>query len=116
MNYNNSKSAADSYTAGMRCTESAEDIIDYRSLWIDYATPRMVIGYKEILNTLFSYIMDIDNLYCIGRQGLFSYMNADQCIKLSFDLCNSLKNNKAKIWQRHLLKILHNFDLAGERK
>lgn len=92
-----------------------EDVIDLKSLWIDYATPRMTIGYKEILNSLFSFSMKIDNLYCLGRQGLFSYMNADQCIRIAFDFCGALKDNKAKHWQKHIIKTLHNVDL-GEAK
>ncbi len=92
-----------------------EDVIDLKSLWIDYATPRMTIGYNDILNSLFSFTMNVENLFCIGRQGVFSYMNADQCIRFAIDFCGALKVNKAKQWQRHIIKTLHNVDL-GETK
>lgn len=91
-----------------------EDILDIRSEWVEYATPRMTIGYQEVLNTLFSYIITINNLYCIGRQGVFSYMNADQCIRFAFDFCDTLKNKKTKKWQSNIIKKLHNIDLISQ--
>ncbi|MBD3271816.1 MAG: FAD-dependent oxidoreductase [Elusimicrobia bacterium] len=88
-----------------------EDIIDYRSVWTDYAAPRMTLGYKNILKKLLVYLAGVDNIYSMGRQGLFSYMNADQCIELSSELVTALVKDSARDWYRQLIKTLHSFDI-----
>jgi protoporphyrinogen oxidase len=88
-----------------------EDVIEYKSIWIDHSNPRMVLGYDKVLKNLFSYILEIENLTSFGRQGLFTYINLDGCTKMGFDFSESLFNSKEKQWLINLIKECHCIDL-----
>lgn len=54
----------------------------YFSSYARFAYPVYYLDYEENVNKLYSYINKINNLRCIGRQGLFRYNNMDHSIKM----------------------------------
>ncbi|MFQ5823499.1 MAG: FAD-dependent oxidoreductase [bacterium] len=47
-----------------------------------YAYPIYILGYNNVLNSLFNYLYQYDQLISIGRQGLFRYNNMDHSIDM----------------------------------
>jgi protoporphyrinogen oxidase len=86
---------------------SLDDIIDVRSIYADNASPRMSIRYREALILAFQYLDGIHNLYSIGRQGLFTYINLDGCTKMGVEFADSVIDGRGKQKNRELLKSLH---------
>jgi protoporphyrinogen oxidase len=88
-----------------------EDIIGYKSMWLDQSNPRMVLGYDKVLTNLFTYLLNIENLASYGRQGLFTYINLDGCTKMAFDFCDSLMKAEEKKWFVKTINEYHSIDL-----
>ncbi|MBI4140278.1 hypothetical protein HY485_00415, partial [Candidatus Woesearchaeota archaeon] len=78
-----------------------DDVEDYFSVRINRCYPVYNIGYKEQLATVLNYLDSIENLYVLGRQGLFNYNNTDHSIDMANKLAEHLLNNKTKEeWQK----------------
>lgn len=84
-----------------------EDVEEFFTVKINRCYPVYDIGYKENLNTVLDYLDTIDNLYVIGRQGLFNYNNTDHSIDMANKLANHLITNKPK---EHWKQIRKTFD------
>ncbi|MBI5403551.1 MAG: FAD-dependent oxidoreductase [Ignavibacteriae bacterium] len=94
------------------CELKKEDIIDCRTVYLHYANPRMIINYKEILKSVFGFIYNTGNLYSIGRQGLFTYINADGCTRMALDLADAIIDDKSlKDFQKKLMFDFHEIEL-----
>ncbi len=91
----------------------SDEIIDCKSLYIDNANPRMNINYKKKLSRVFSSILKFNNLYSIGRQGLFTYINADGCTKMGFNFAQAIIENTARREQKILLKQFHQIEILN---
>lgn len=61
---------------------------------IDIAYPVFVKGYKEQIKSLLKSFFEAGNIFCIGRQGLFTYTNMDHCIDMGLRLQNLIDNKK----------------------
>jgi len=55
---------------------------------------------KNLYKTV-NYLESIENLYTIGRPGLFNYNNMDQCWDMAMKMVNQIKQEKTKQdWQK----------------
>jgi len=72
------------------------DVEDFFVLRIKNAYPRYGIGFEKALNDIYTKFKKISNLYSIGRQGLFRYIDMDICMKNAFDLALEINSNKNK--------------------
>lgn len=57
-----------------------------------YAYPTYSLDYKDNLDIMTNYLGKIDNLFTIGRQGTFRYINIDEVMLMGFDVANKLMN------------------------
>jgi protoporphyrinogen oxidase len=89
-----------------------DDIIDTKSIFIDHANPRMALGYHESLEIISSFIDGTKNLYSIGRQGLFTYVNLDGCTRMALQFSNGYIKSKGKEANRDLFKEFHNITIS----
>lgn len=55
-----------------------------------YAYPTHQKGYEEKVNCLLKFIQDIPNLFTLGRQGLFAYINIDICMKQAMEIAEKI--------------------------
>jgi len=86
-----------------------EEIIDYRSVFQNYAYPRYAIGYEAALKDIFNYIGKIDNLCTAGRQGAFCYLNLDGATRMGLDIAEEIIiHKKPEKKYAELLKKYHN--------
>jgi len=53
-------------------------------------------GFTENLQKTINYIESIENLYTIGRPGLFNYNNMDQCWDMAMKMANQITQEKTK--------------------
>jgi protoporphyrinogen oxidase len=82
---------------------SEDSIVGYFKKEVRYAYPRFRVNFLDHLSTVFEYLHSIPNFFTLGRQGLFCYANIDQCINMSFDLCETIVNqpqNTNKIYRK----------------
>jgi protoporphyrinogen oxidase len=68
------------------------EIIDFFMHKEAYAYPIYDFSYKENLKTVMSYVERIENLFSIGRQGLFRYNNMDHSIEMGFKTAEAIIN------------------------
>jgi len=71
-----------------------EDIKDYFTKRVDAAYPVFRKGYLPRLQSALDSILDKGNIFTIGRQGLFSYVNIDHCIDMGLRLEGLVKGDK----------------------
>jgi protoporphyrinogen oxidase len=89
-------------------TLTPEDIVEYKSIYCSHANPRLIVGYQQIVDKLFEFILSTKNLYSLGRQGFFTYVNLDQCTRMALDFSEQylLGNGNAEN-QRQLHRYFH---------
>ena len=78
----------------------AEDIIDTHEEKVKKAYPAYFDTYKDI-DKVIDYLNDIDNLYCIGRNGQHRYNNMDHSMVTAFEATDNIisnKKDKQNIW------------------
>lgn len=76
------------------CTERLEklgmagrrEVVDWRVVRARRAYPVQVKGYAETVEELLDALAALENLVCIGRQGIFRYCNTDECIEMAMDV------------------------------
>ena len=81
-----------------QCLDGLESLRLVRGEEVDsYFVRRIVHAYplEEITTTdktkrIFGYLKEIKNIYCSGRQGLFGYMNMDECVSESFRVADKI--------------------------
>lgn len=77
-----------------------KEVIDTHMERVKKAYPAYFDTYNEI-DTLISYINNIDNLYCVGRNGQHRYNNIDHSMVTSFEAVKNILNgnkDKSNIW------------------
>ncbi len=80
--------------------DSREDVLDYHQEKVKKAYPAYFDTYDHI-DELKNYLSNIDNLYCIGRNGQHRYNNMDHSMMTSFEVVKNIKENKkdkSNIW------------------
>jgi protoporphyrinogen oxidase len=87
-----------------------ENILDYRSVLLKYSYPRFTVDYQKLLMDIFIMIDGYKNLYSIGRQGMFCYVNVDGATAMGFDTANQLMDNFNASNHSLLLKRYHDIN------
>ncbi len=80
--------------------KSSEDILDFHLERVKKAYPAYWGTYKQI-SKLSEYLNNIDNLYCIGRNGQHRYNNMDHSMMTAIEATRCITNcihDKRKIW------------------
>lgn len=88
---------------------SREQIEDAHCEKVKKAYPAYFDTYKDI-DKLINYLNQIDNLYCIGRNGQHHYNNMDHSILTAFEAVNNIENEiktKDNIWNVNTEKEYH---------
>ncbi|MEM7819767.1 MAG: FAD-dependent oxidoreductase [Candidatus Aenigmatarchaeota archaeon] len=76
---------------------------------IENIYPIYNIGFRINLNIIFDFIQDIENLYTIGRYGLFNYNNMDHCIDMSMRTAQHIISGGSREKWRELVKSFNNY-------
>jgi protoporphyrinogen oxidase len=71
-------------------------IVKYFSLSLDKVYPVYKADWKELFFTMYNRLNRIQNLFTIGRKGLFLHCNIDHCIIQGLELANFILNGKQK--------------------
>ena len=83
------------------------EVSDYFSLYLDKAYPVYEIGWREKFFTMYGELNKIDNLFSIGRGGLFLHCNIDHSLLQGMKLAEHiLKNNSKADWDRQVKEFL----------
>ena len=80
--------------------DSKKDVLDYHEEKVKKAYPAYFDTYDRI-DEVKNYLSNIENLYCIGRNGQHRYNNMDHSMLTAFEAVNNIKNNikdKSNIW------------------
>lgn len=89
--------------------DSESDVLDSHHERVKKAYPAYFDTYDEI-DKLRNYIDDIDNLYCIGRNGQHRYNNMDHSMLTSFEAVDILlkeRDDKDALWDINTEKEYH---------
>jgi len=63
-----------------------DQVEEYITVHLDDVYPVFKVGYIKHVENLMNYIMKNDDMFSIGRQGLFAYANMDHCIDMGLRL------------------------------
>ena len=89
--------------------ESTDCVIDFHEEKVKKAYPAYFDTYSE-MDTLVKYLSDIDNLYCIGRNGQHRYNNLDHSMCTSFEAVKNIlsgEKDKSNVWSVNTEKEYH---------
>lgn len=89
--------------------DSMTDVLDTHVERVEKAYPAYFDTYEHI-DKLIEYLNDIENLYCIGRNGQHRYNNMDHSMCTAFEAVNNIERgikNKANIWNVNTEKEYH---------
>jgi len=70
-----------------------KDKIDYYVVRIQNAYPVYDLNYKEKLNAIVKFL-ESENVFLLGRTGMFRYNNLDNSIEMAFELADNFIKNK----------------------
>ncbi|MBR1930364.1 MAG: NAD(P)/FAD-dependent oxidoreductase [Lachnospiraceae bacterium] len=87
----------------------AEDVLDTHMEKVKKAYPAYFDTYDEI-DKLVAYLSDIDNLYCVGRNGQHRYNNIDHSMCTSFEAVRNIRTgrkDKTNVWSVNTEKEYH---------
>jgi protoporphyrinogen oxidase len=93
----------------MKILDDKQKIKDAHMEKIKKAYPAYFDTYARI-NELINYLNDIENLYCIGRNGQHRYNNMDHSMLTAIEAANNIKNNikdRSNIWNVNTEKEYH---------
>lgn len=86
-----------------------EDVLDFHREKVKKAYPAYFDTYSRI-DEVIKFVNQIDNLYCIGRNGQHRYNNMDHSMLTAIIAVSNIKNNitdKQNIWDVNTEKIYH---------
>lgn len=86
-----------------------ENVKDSHIEKVKKAYPAYFDTYSKI-DELINYLNNIDNLYCIGRNGQHRYNNMDHSMLTALETCKNIKNDvkdKSNIWNVNVEKEYH---------
>ena len=84
----------------MNIVDSEKDVVDYHVERVKKAYPAYFDTYNDF-DVVKKYLLSIDNLYCVGRNGQHRYNNMDHSMEtgiLAAQNILGIKNNKEEIW------------------
>lgn len=87
----------------------AENVLDFHCERVKKAYPAYFDTYSE-MDTLIEYLNEIDNLYCVGRNGQHRYNNMDHSMATAFEAVKCIKtknSDKKSIWNVNTEKEYH---------
>ncbi len=70
------------------------------------------LDFRKNLDMILNYIDGIENLYTIGRHGLFNYNNIDHCIDMSLNTAKHIISGKTKKNWKILLERFNNYRIV----
>ena len=88
---------------------SKKDVIDTHMEKIKKAYPAYFDSYDDI-DVVVDYLKQIDNLYCVGRNGQHRYNNIDHSMCTSFEAVSNIVNgrmDKSNVWNVNTEKEYH---------
>ncbi|MBP3560270.1 MAG: NAD(P)/FAD-dependent oxidoreductase [Clostridia bacterium] len=88
---------------------NGEDVLDSVRLKVKKAYPAYFGSYKDF-PLVRKHLDSIENLYCIGRNGMHRYNNMDHSMMTAIEAVNCIKNNykdKSSIWNVNTEKEYH---------
>ncbi|MBE6684006.1 MAG: NAD(P)/FAD-dependent oxidoreductase [Ruminococcaceae bacterium] len=89
--------------------ESEDIVIDYHQEKVKKAYPAYFDTYSE-MDTLVEYLSNIENLYCVGRNGQHRYNNLDHSMCTSFEAVKNIlsgEKDKSNVWSVNTEKEYH---------
>ena len=95
--------------------DSKDEVIDYHMEKVKKAYPAYFDTYDE-MDTLVEYLSNIDNLYCVGRNGQHRYNNIDHSMVTSFETVNNIisgRKDKSNIWSVNTEKEYHETSISA---
>jgi protoporphyrinogen oxidase len=75
---------------------NSEAIKDTFLIRLEHAYPFMEVGFEEHLERINTFLSQTSNLFCIGRQGSFNYVNMHVAMKMGFQTAGRLICNNCK--------------------
>ncbi|MBN1913647.1 MAG: FAD-dependent oxidoreductase, partial [Candidatus Omnitrophica bacterium] len=84
-----------------------EDIVDSFVLRVPMAYPVYKKGYEQDLNKVRSFLSGFDNLYCIGRAGIFRYNNMDHSVLTGFLAAENILGADNNLWDINTDQAYH---------
>ena len=93
----------------MQLIDSTDDILDSHREQVKKAYPAYFDSYEHI-DKIIDYINNVENLYCIGRNGQHRYNNMDHSMLTGFYCAEEIldeTNNKQRIWAVNTEKEYH---------
>ncbi len=82
---------------------------DYFSLRLEKAYPVYEIGWREKFQSMYEKLHEINNLFTVGRGGLFLHCNIDHSIEQGIELARYIlqnKNDAKALWNNHVKRFL----------
>ena len=73
-----------------------QEVIAHHIVKIERMYPVYDLNYQKNVRTILNWIHSIENLYTIGRQGLFAYTNTDHSIDMAQKLANHITWSKSR--------------------
>jgi len=89
-----------------------EEITDYTIKRIEKVYPIYDLNFRKNLNIITEYLLKIENIFSIGRYGLFNYNNADHCIDMSIKSADFIIGGKSKDELRNLIAYFDNYKIV----
>ena len=89
--------------------ESEDIVIDYHQEKVKKAYPAYFDTYSQF-DTLKDYLSEIDNLWCLGRNGQHRYNNMDHSMLTAMEAVNAIKvgsTDKTNVWGVNTEKEYH---------
>ena len=96
--------------------DSPDVVIDYHQEKVKKAYPAYFDTYSQI-DDLTDYLSNIDNLYCVGRNGQHRYNNLDHSMCTSFETVKNIlsgSKDKTNIWSVNTEKEYHEESKTNE--
>ncbi len=89
-----------------------EEVLDFFTKKMRRVYPLYRIGFREDLKRILSWIHCFENIYTIGRQGLFNYNNTDHCMDMANQLAKHIiKNGSQEEWET-VVKIFDSYKIV----
>lgn len=89
-----------------------EEVLDFFTRKMRRVYPLYRIGFREDLKRILSWIHCSENIYTIGRQGLFNYNNTDHCMDMANQLAKHIiKNGSQEEWET-VVKIFDEYKIV----
>jgi protoporphyrinogen oxidase len=77
-----------------------EEVLEFFTKKADKVYPVYEIGYKQKLNSVLEELDKIENLFTIGRLGLFNYNNIDHCLDMAKLVAEIINEDKRSEWKK----------------